>query len=54
MGFSFYICNISHDKAHDDDDDDDDDDNDEDDDVDITLLMGIGWNELGWGEFAAT
>ena len=21
---------------------------------DLTLLMGIGWNEFGWGEFAAT
>ena len=48
LGFSFHICHLSHD---DDDDDDDDDDNE---DGDLTLLMGIGWNEFGWGEFAAT
>ena len=86
MGFSFYICNISHDDDkdedndcfsvddddngtdfdhdddHDDHNDDHDDDGDEDEDGhdddryddDLTLLMGIGWNEFGWGEFAAT
>ena len=76
LGFSFYICHLSHDDDNDDshdrdgddhdhgDDGEDDDDNDngEDDyndddngeDDDLTLLMGIGWNEFGWGEFAAT
>ena len=31
-------------------------DDDDDDDAcdDLTLLIGIGWNEFGWGEFAAT
>ena len=50
LGFSFYISHLSHD---DDDDDDDGDEYDGEDDG-LTLLMGIGWNEFGWGEFAAT
>ena len=63
------ISYLSHDEDNDDDDednddddkdnDDDDEDNDDDDaekdeDDNLTLLIGIGWNEFGWGEFAAT
>ena len=47
----FLILSISY-LSHDEDNDDDDAENNEDD--NLTLLIGIGWNEFGWGEFAAT